>query len=43
MRTVPGEVQDPNSSSSNTTISPSLSTKFWSELNVDSKEVNISY
>ena len=41
--TVSGDRQDPNLSITNTTTSPSLSTKFWNEMNIDSKEVNILY
>ncbi|XP_033305590.1 membralin isoform X1 [Bombus bifarius] len=38
--TVPGKTQDPNLSITNTTTSPSLSTKLeWNEMNRDTKEV----
>ncbi|XP_076233761.1 membralin-like isoform X2 [Calliopsis andreniformis] len=37
---VPGEVQDPNLSTSNTIISPSLPAKLWNELNVESTEAS---
>lgn len=41
---MPGKTQDPNLSITNTTTSPSLSTKLeWNEMNRDTKEVNILY
>lgn len=40
--TVSGETQDPNLSITNTTTNPSLPTKLWNEMNIDSKEVNIN-
>ncbi|XP_012347834.1 membralin-like isoform X1 [Apis florea] len=38
--TVSGETQDPNLSITNTTTNPSLPTKLWNEMNVDSKEIS---
>ncbi|KAK1117067.1 hypothetical protein K0M31_016990 [Melipona bicolor] len=38
--TISGDRQDPNLSITNTTASPSLFTKFWNEMNIDSKEVS---
>ncbi|PBC28695.1 Membralin [Apis cerana cerana] len=38
--TISGETQDPNLSITNTTTSPSLPTKLWNEINVDSKEIS---
>lgn len=38
--TISGDRQDPNLSITNTTTSPSLFTKFWNEMNINSKEVS---
>ncbi|KAK9300076.1 hypothetical protein QLX08_007118 [Tetragonisca angustula] len=38
--TISGDRQDPNLSITNTTTSPSLFTKFWNGMNIDSKEVS---
>lgn len=40
--TVPGEVENPNISTTNTTMDPPLSTILWSGLNVAKKTVCIS-